>query len=464
VQKSRFGLLRAAVPPLALLVATASDRSLSRADTGQTDAQRLRRTPAVEVFQQWKDSVVYVTGPVFPIAGSDSGGAKLEEFFDLSGMNKPEQSVGTGFVVHASGYVVTNAHGVERIIVPEVVLSDGKKVPAELVASIRDEDLALLKIDAGRPLPAVKLARSGDLLIGETVIVIANPYGLMYTCTTGVVSAVGRQTNLLDVEGVTLKDMIQTDAGINPGSSGGPWLNVLGEVIGLTASMKRDSQNIGFAVSVASLRRLLPEMLAVERRHGIVTGLTLPADGPCRVSAVGPDSPAARAGIRAGDVIVKLADRPVPTVADFHLALIGRRPEQALPVEVHRDQESISLSLTLGKRPKPDGATLLREKLGLVVAPLDEEKVKSMSLRSARGQVIRTVDSEYYENVEHPPEPGDVLARIRKIRPRDLDHVGLILEGVQPGQRMPMVVLRHRDGQATRIDVSFVVPKGSGEE
>ena len=405
-----------------------------------------------------------MTGPVFPIGAANSEGAKLEEFFDLSGMKKPEQSVGTGFVVHESGYIVTNAHAAERIIDHQVVLSDGKKYAAELVASIREEDLALLKVDAGRPLSAVQLAPSGDLLIGETVIVIANPVGLMYTCTTGVVSAVGRQTNLLDVEGVTLKEMIQTDAGINPGSSGGPWLNVLGEVIGLTASMKRDSQNIGFAVSVASLRRLLPEMLAVERRHGMVTGLTLAADGPCRVTAVEPDSPATQAGIQVGDVIVKLADRPVPTVADFHLALIGRRPEPALPVEIVRDQQTLPMSLTLGQRPKPDGVALLREKLGLAVAPLDDEKVKSMSLRSARGLLITTVDSEYYENVEHPPEPGDVLARIRKIRPCDLDHVGLILEEVEPGQRVPMVVLRHRDGQATRIDVSFVVPNGSGEE
>ncbi len=464
MQKSHPSLLLTRIVPLVLLVATAADPWIGWAEGQEADAQRRRRTPAVEVFEKWKDSVVYVTGPVFPIGGSNSGGAKLEEFFDLSGMRKPEQSVGTGFVVHESGYIVTNAHAAERIIDHQVVLSDGKKHAAELVASIRDEDLALLKVDANRPLPAVKLARSGDLLIGETVIVIANPYGLMYTCTTGVVSAVGRQTNLLDVEGVTLKDMIQTDAGINPGSSGGPWFNVLGEVVGLTASMKRDSQNIGFAVSVASLRKLLPQMLNVERRSGIVTGLTLPADGPCRVNAVEPESPAAAAGIQVGDVMVKLADQPVPTVADFHLALIGRRPEHALLVEVLRDQESISLSLVPGKRPKPDGPMLLREKLGLVGAPLEEEKVKSMSLRSSRGLVITTVDSGYYENVEHPPEPGDVLARIRKIRPRDLDHLGLVLEGVEPGQRVPMVVLRQREGQATRIDVSFVVPKSPGEK
>jgi serine protease Do len=418
------------------------------------DGRARRRTPVVEVFEQWKDSVVYVTGPVVP-----NGGSKLAEFFDLPGAKKLEQSVGTGFMLHESGYVVTNAHAAGRVIAHEVVLSDGKKCPAELVTSIRHEDLALLKIDAGRPLRAVRLARSGDLLIGETVIVIANPHGLMSTCTTGVLSAIGRQTSLLDVEGVTLKDMIQTDAGINPGSSGGPWFNVLGAVVGMTASMKRDSQNIGFAVSVASLRKRLAEMLDVERRYGFVTGLTVADDGPCRVIAVEPDSPAARAGIRVDDRVVELADAPIPTVADFHLALIGRKPDETLPVELARGQEPVTVSLTLGSRPKPDAAALLREKLGLEAAPLDDGTAKAMLLRVPRGVVITAVDPGHYEGVEHAPGSGDVLARIGGMRPRDFDHLGLILERIQPSDRVPMVLLRRKEDAATRIDVKFVVPE-----
>jgi len=453
VQKPCFKMLLTSIVLPAFLVVGGVERSITRAEAGETDARTLRRTPVVDVFETWKDSVVYVTGPVVP-----PGGSKLDEFFDLPG-KKLEQSVGTGFVVHESGYVVTNAHGAERIISHEVVLSDGKKYPAELVTSIRDEDLALLKVDAGRPLAPVRLARSGDVMIGETVIVIANPHGLMYTCTSGIVSAVGRQTNLLDVEGVTLRDMIQTDAGINPGSSGGPWFNVLGEVIGLTASMKRDSQNIGFAVSVASLRRLLPDMLDVERRYGLVTGLGMEADGPCRVTALEPDSPAARAGIQVGDVLVKLADRPTPTVADFHLTLIGRQPEETISVELLREEKPITVSLTPDRRPKRDVAALLQEKLGLCGVPLDDEKAKALSLRVARGLVITEVNSAYYENVEHPPTPGDVLARMAKVRPRDLDHLRLILERIEPRQRVPMVLLRHKDNVATRVDVDFVVPK-----
>jgi S1-C subfamily serine protease len=223
--------------------------------------------------------------------------------------------------------------------------------------------------------------------------------------------------------------------------------------------MKQDSQNIGFAISVASIRRLLPGMLDMERRYGFVTGLTLAADGPCRVTGVETDSPAAQAGIQADDLVLKLADQPTPTVADYHLALVGRKPEEKLDLEIMRGQEELTVSLVPATRPKPDAAALAREKLGLEIAPLDPEKAKAMALRVARGFVVTGVEPKHYEGVEHPPVEGDVLARIDKIRPRDLDQLAQILDRLQPGQRVPMVLVRRKDQTCTRIDVGFVVPK-----
>ena len=173
-----------------------------------------------------------------------------------------------------------------------MTVSNGRKLPAELVAVVRQHDLALLKVEAGRPLTAVKLARDGDLLIGEPVIVIGNPQGLRLTCTTGVVSAVGRATRPSGLPGITLYGMIQTDAAINPGSSGGPWFNALGEVIGVTASQKLNAENIAFGIPVAAIRHTLPEMLDVERRQGVVTGLQLQPYGPCKVTTVAAGLPA----------------------------------------------------------------------------------------------------------------------------------------------------------------------------
>ncbi|HID77356.1 MAG TPA: trypsin-like serine protease, partial [Planctomycetaceae bacterium] len=232
------------------------------------DLRLLRRTPVVEVYEAVRQSVVFVTGPVF-----QGDRPKLEEFFELPGSEPLPESVGSGFVIHPAGYILTNAHGAERIVEPWVVLADGKRYPAELVATASQEDVALLKVDAGRQWPAVRLAAAGDVMIGETVVVIGHPHGLRHTCTAGIVGAVGRSTQLADRGNMTLRDLIQTDAAINPGSSGGPWFNVVGEVMGMTVSMKQGAENISFAIPAATIRRVLPGLLDPERRYGLLVGL-----------------------------------------------------------------------------------------------------------------------------------------------------------------------------------------------
>lgn len=418
-----------------------------------SDTRALRRTRVVEVFENWKESVVFVTGAVARTEKQSPA-----EFFATNPKGPLESSVGTGFVIHESGYVVTNAHGVEKTLAPVVVFAGRKRVSADLVALLHDQDLALLKVPISQPLKPVRLVRSGDLMIGETVVVIGNPHGLLSTCTSGVLSAIGRATHLADVPGVTLQDMIQSDAGINPGSSGGPWFNVAGEVMGMTASMKKDAENIAFAVSATTLRKFLPAMLDVERRYRIVSGLSVAADGPCEVRAVLPDSPAAKAGLRPGDVLSRLADRSTPTTLDFHLALIGHKPGEALAVQFTRQGTPQTTSLVLGERPKLDAKTVLQEKLGIEGAVLEPDKAKAMGLLSARAVLVASVNAAFYANVQHKPQPGDVLARIGLIRPRNPEHAAELVETLQPGQAVDLVYLRRRENTATRIDVHLVLP------
>jgi serine protease Do len=406
----------------------------------------------VQVFEEGKDSVVYVTGPIL-----SEGQSPLQEFFRLPGKPLQHISIGSGFVIHPAGYVLTNAHATEKVIAHLVTLSDGKTYPADLIATLHDQDVALLKIDAGRPLKAVRLAQAGDLMVGETVVVIANPEGLLHTCTAGVISAVGRTTNVTDAK-LLLKDLIQTDASINPGSSGGPWFNIAGEVMGMTTTKKRDAENIGFAIPIATLRKLLPGLLDAENRYALATGLVVEPEGVCRVKSVEANSAAAKSGIRPGDVIEKLGDWSVPSAAEFHLALVGRKPDEPLAVELLRDGKPQALKLTPGRRPKPDVAALLRNKLGLTAAPLDRKTVQAMILQVERGVIVTAVDSWFYANLQHKPAPGDVLARIADIRPRDLDQIALILEKTHPGQSIPLVLLRYHDSVASRIDINLVVP------
>ncbi len=435
----------------AVAAAWAACGAVARAQPPGTEAdpRALRRTPAVEIFERNKDAVVYVTGPLV-----QSGKPTTEEFFALSQNHDEKTSLGTGFIIHPDGYVITNAHAAEQVVANEVTLADGTRLPAELVAIVRQQDLALLKIDAGKPLAAVRLGKADDVMTGETVIVIANPHGLRLTCTAGIVSATGRATNPSGLPGVTLHNLLQTDAAINPGSSGGPWFNVLGEVMGVTTSRKAESDNIGFAVPTAAVRNALPEMLDAARRQGLAIGWTLAAEGPPRVKAVEPDSPAAKAGLAPGEVLAKAGGRAIADRADVELALVGRKPGETLEVEVLRDGRPEMLSVVLGQRPRPDGAALLARKFGMRPGPLGADKAKEMLLRIPRGVVIESVEAKRYEGVKDPPKPGDVLARLNHVRPRDLDHLGVLLEPIPTGRRVQMVLLRKEGDILTRIDLS----------
>jgi serine protease Do len=414
-----------------------------------------RRTPAVEIFQRYKDAVVYLTGPM--VGPREPA---VEEFFVLP-RRREVTSLGTGFVVHPSGYVLANAHAVERPFFHEVTLSNGQRLPAELLAVVRECDLALLKVESVQPLTAVKLARSGDLLVGEPVIVIGNPAGLRLTCTAGVLSAVGRDTRPSGLPGVILHGLIQTDAAINPGSSGGPWFNALGDVIGVTASQKRDSENIAFGISVDTVRNTLPEMLDIERRQGITAGLQFRPDDSCRVTAVAADSPAAAAGVKADDVLTGIDGKPLTGRLDFGFALVGRKPRDAIRLDLLRDGRTIQTSLVLGARPKPDGAAILKARFGLTAIPLDTAKAAAASLRVRRGVVISAVASGppwNYEKLASPPLPGDILARIDSIRPRDLDDVGLLLDRIPSKKKVVFVLLRRTANTVTRVDLTTISP------
>jgi serine protease Do len=439
------------IAAIVLLAVAAADR-----DAFGQDRADPRRTPAVEGFQRYKDSVVYLTGPM-----AGPGEPAVEEFFVLP-HRREVTCLGSGFVVHPSGYILANAHTVEKPFLHEATFSDGRRLSAELLAVVRENDLALLKVDTGRPLTAVKFARSGDLLIGEPVIVIGNPQGLRLTCTAGILSAVGRITRPQGLSGVLLQGLIQTDAAINPGSSGGPWFNALGDVIGITSAQRRNSENIGFGVSVESIRRVLPEMLDIERRQGIATGFDLWPREPCRVAAVAPGSPAAAVGFKPDDELMKVDGKPVQDRLEFAFSLIGRKAGQPVKIDLVRDGKPYQTTLFLGERPKPDGAAILKTKFGLTAVPLDDAKAAALSLRVRRGVVVTEVASGppwNYEKLRSPPQAGDVLARINDVRPRDLDEVGLLLDRIGPKQRVVMVLLRRTANTVTRVDLTTLAPE-----
>ncbi|MCH7813368.1 MAG: trypsin-like peptidase domain-containing protein, partial [Planctomycetes bacterium] len=208
---------------------------------GELDPQTsraLRRTPLVEVIERVRDSIVNIsaTGLVNIERGD------LFDFFNMpqrrrrSPRQRQVESVGSGFVMHESGYIVTNAHVVDRSIDLRVTLANGQEHKAVVVVSDVDHDLAILKIKPDQPFKPIPMGRSDDLMIGETTVAIGNPLGYANTVTSGIISALHRKLEFSS--DVVYDDLIQTDASINPGSSGGPLLNILGELIGVNTAIR----------------------------------------------------------------------------------------------------------------------------------------------------------------------------------------------------------------------------------
>lgn len=270
-------------------------------------------------------------------------------------------SQGSGAIVDPAGYIVTNYHVVQDATKIEVKLSDGSIFPAQGVGADPLFDLAVLKIDAGRELMAVPWGNSDDLVPGSLVWALGSPFGLDHTVTFGIVSATDRAA----VAGNPFQDFLQTDAAVNPGNSGGPLVNVKGELVGINTAIVGESfQGVSFSLPSNKAREVyeqLKEEGSISRGWlGVATDevtpevaetLGLPDTSGVLVASVMRDSPAAEGGLRSADVIVRWNGVPTPTAATL-IRLVADTPiGSEAEVEVYRRGQLMTLSITVGKRP-----------------------------------------------------------------------------------------------------------------
>ncbi|PYN13317.1 MAG: trypsin [Candidatus Rokuibacteriota bacterium] len=273
----------------------------------------------------------------------------------------PAQGIGSGVIFDARGYVLTNAHVVEGAQQMRVTLPDGRTFPGKLVGADPVTDLAVVKIE-GSNFPVATLGDSGKLEVGETVIAIGHPLGLEGgpTVTVGVVSAVGR--SIEDPGGAALHDLIQTDAAINPGNSGGPLVRMSGAVIGINTAIIEEAQGIGFAISIDSAKPIVQELLAhgrvVRPLVGIVpvsvtpqlaTAYELPVERGVLVARLDPKGPAAKAGMKPGDIIVAIAGQAVKNLSELRVAIARHKIGETVDVAVRRQKASMTLKVTLAE-------------------------------------------------------------------------------------------------------------------
>jgi len=415
-----------------------------------------RRTPIVAAFEANKDAVVSISSRQVRTGRNDFFNLDIEDFL----FGRPRvvvPSLGSGFVIDGRGYIVTNAHVVERAVSVSVLLpGDESRYEAELIDLDKSADLAVLKIDPPRALATVKLGYSDDLMIGEAVLAIGNPFGYQQTLTDGIISAIHRDLEL--PQGAELSDLIQLSAPINPGNSGGPLLNINGEVIGINTAIRRAAQGIGFAIPIDNLRRCLPAMLNIDTLYRIDFGAAveeLPrrpdAQGELfkpkgvRVAKVRADSAAARAGLRRGDVISAVDGEEIGSVIDFSLSMLEKHVDRQVKFRLRRGDNAEHAQLVLRQRPKPDGAALMAGLFGIRVGELPDRIAQRFGYSGDR-LVVVSVERGCQAH-EAGIEPGDVLGAVGGVQIHNLDELGLVLEKITAGAAVAVVLERLEEGR-----------------
>jgi serine protease Do len=414
-----------------------------------------RQTPIVKVYQDTHEAVVNIAGERL-MSTSASSGFAWPDMFDFWGPRFQRQVavLGSGMVVHEDGYIITNAHvikGAEKI---KVVFSDGSEFSAKIISADESKDLAVLTIPTDKKLPLVRLGQSHDLMIGETVIAIGNPYGFANTVTSGVVSAVGRDIQV--TEGSWLRGLIQTDAPINPGNSGGPLLNINGELIGVNTAIRAEAQNIGFAIPVDALADNLRQMLMPEKlrrvRLGLAVGRMKEVGGFAGlvVESVSKESPADKKGISAGDLILEIDGHELTSVIDFYVRMIGKEIGEPIEIKYVKPTatrlRSRTVELTMLARPWPDGRILVNKFFQMEVSELTDQVARKFDFDSAYPILIVTAVGPGGVAGQVRLEPGDLILEINNATVRNLRELSEEMEKVNEGDMVNIRIVRIRLG------------------
>lgn len=367
----------------------------------------------------------------------------------------PQLSQGSGFFVSADGYVMTNAHVVKGADKITVVLNDGRELDATVIGSDSHTDIAIVKVE-GKDFPSMKLGNSDDIDIGEWVIAIGSPFQLEASVTVGVVSAKGRQNlRITDFE-----DFIQTDAAINPGNSGGPLLDLKGEVIGInTAIVSRSGgyMGIGFAIPSNMARNIMTQIIdkgCVTRGFlgvslqpvdkDIADAFNLPKPEGALISEVFKDSPADKAGLKQGDIILEYNKIPIKSLQSFRNEVSLLPPGTDVQLKINRKGQIMTIPVTLGTASDNITATgNLIQKLGMEIDNLTPELAKQLNLNpKEEGVVITKI------------KPGSIAATAG-LRP------GFLIQAVNHKKVTSVTEFNEALGQAENKRILMLVRQGN---
>lgn len=388
----------------------------------------------------------------------------FNDFFDRGQEQRiKRQSLGSGVIIDGKrGFILTNAHVIAKTGKITAVLRDEREFEAAIVGADPDSDLAVLRLDAKEALPAIEMGRSDDLMIGETVIAIGNPFGFSNTVTTGVISAVQRSVR---TEDRIYHDFIQIDASINPGNSGGPLLNINGELIGINTAIYAKGQGIGFAIPINIAKRIISDLI----RHGEVIpawlGLTVqeldenlagylkvPGKGGVLVKAVHPKGPAAQPGIKAGDIILSLGSKRIHSASDYHLALKKYASGDPIPIEIWRNDKKETVTVVARIFPEDLAFDLAQKLFGITVTDISRKNRRAFNLQTNEGVVI--TDLKRGSSLARiGVRPGDVIRQMDEMQIQNTDDFKKAV--VKSRRKRSVVILVQRGEQGYYITVKL---------
>jgi serine protease Do len=433
----RISLNRFVIALAACLALTAaSSRSFAAGDESE------RETPLVRAIARVRPAVVNLRGKKTVRNEAPATGA--------SQATRQVNGMGTGVIIDSRGYLITNYHVVEDVPRIQATLADGQTFTADLIAVDTETDLALLKINTGRPLAVMPLGTSTDLMLAETVAAVGNAYGYEHTVTRGIISELGRTVQVSDAQ--TYHNLIQTDAPINPGNSGGPLVNLDGEMIGINVAVRVGAQGIAFAIpvndAIETAGRLVGNLVDQQIAHGIHTRTIYVDNRPVlEIERVDPSSPADQAGLRSGDVIQAVDQMAIERTVDWQCQLIDKRPGDRMQLSVARDGDTTSLTLALGEPVAQwPGRDMAWRDLGIMLKPESPVQLANLHPNYQRGlriESVRPTSPAFTEGMR----AGDVLVAMHGWKTESLDNVSYILQqpDVRQGKTVKFYILR--DGE-----------------
>jgi serine protease Do len=382
----------------------------------------LRRTPVVEAVKKVAPAVVNISTEKFvkrqinPFFGY-YGFFSFFQDFQVPQTYK-RQSLGSGVLIDPKGYIITNEHVILPASKIKVALADGREFEGKLIGSDSKFDLAVIRIEGDENFQAVEVGKSVDLMIGETVIAIGNPFGLSHTVTTGVISALDR--SIISEDKRIYNDFIQTDASINPGNSGGPLLNILGELIGINTAIYQKAEGIGFAIPIDKVRRVIDDLIRYGYVHqawlGIgvqeITGrlahyFKLPRNEGVIINRVMKGSPAEAAQLQRGDIIARIDGKPIKSRQEYEATISSFTAGDDIRFTFLRDGKSETVTVRASELPDD----FVWNWLGLNIQEITPGLAKKFALNVNQGVIITEV-------LKHSPaqktglEPGDVIWQI----------------------------------------------------